>query len=115
MLEGVAQTAQWTADKIRATRRLIEDTANYVRKQEPSLYTHELVEQLFVQPYCRIGNLVKAGVGHRETVSKYLKTLCDIGVLEEQKVGREKLFVNPRFLKLLTTDSNRYQPFKIEP
>jgi Fic family protein len=112
MLEGVAQTAAWTADKIRATRKLIEDTVGYVRRQEPSLYTHELVEQLFVQPYCRIGNLVKAGVGHRETVSKYLKALCAIGVLEEQKVGREKLFVNPRFLKLLTGESNKYAPFK---
>jgi len=112
MLEGVAQTAAWTADKIRTTRQLIEDTVGYVRQREPSIYTRELVEQLFVQPYCRIGNLVKAGVGHRETVSKYLKTLCDIGVLEEQKVGREKLFVNPRFLKLLTKDSNKYAPLK---
>ncbi len=111
MLEGVFQTANWTAGKIRATRMLIEDTVNFVRQQQPSLYTRELVEQLFVQPYCRIGNLVKAGLGHRETVSKYLKTLCDIGVLEEQKAGREKLFVNPRFLKLLTGESNRYAAF----
>lgn len=112
MLEGVMQTANWTADKIRATRKLIEDTVAYVRQQEPSIYTRELVEQLFVQPYCRIGNLVKAGVGHRETVSKYLKMLCDIDVLEEKKVGREKLFVNPRFLKLLVGDSNTYAAFK---
>jgi hypothetical protein len=27
--------------------------------------------------------------------------LCEIGVLEERKVGREKLFINPAFLRLL--------------
>lgn len=111
MLEGIHNTADWTAAKIRATRQLLEDTVNHVRAREPSIYTRELVEQLFVQPYCRISNLVDAGVGHRETVSKYLKTLCDIGVLEERKVGREKLFVNPRFLHLLTADSNKYAKF----
>ena len=111
MLDGVTQTANWTAEKIRATRRLIDATAEYVRLKEPSIYTHELIEQLFVQPYCRINNLVRSGVGHRETASKYLHRLCDIGVLTEQKVGREKLFVNPRFLKLLTGESNEYPPF----
>jgi len=111
MLDGVRNTADWTAAKIRATRQLLEETVNFVRVREPSIYSRELVEQLFIQPYCRIGNLVDAGVGHRETVSKYLKTLCDTGVLEEQKVGREKLFVNPRFLRLLTADSNEYKPF----
>lgn len=111
MLDGVQSTADWTAAKIRTTRQLLEETAGFVREKEPAIYTRELVEQLFVQPYCRIGNLVDAGVGHRETVSKYLRTLCDIGVLEERKVGREKLFVNPRFLRLLTTDSNKYAKF----
>jgi hypothetical protein len=31
-----------------------------------------------------------------------LKRLCEIGVLEEKKFGREKLFINPAFLRLLT-------------
>ncbi|EQD55716.1 filamentation induced by cAMP protein Fic, partial [mine drainage metagenome] len=111
MLEGVRTTADWTTAKIRAIRELLGETTNYIRSTAPSIYTHEFAEQLFIQPYCRIGNLVHAGVGHRETVSKYLKVLCDIGVLEEQKAGREKLFINPRFLHLLTTDSNKYRSF----
>ncbi len=71
------------------------------------------MDQIFIQPYCRIGNLVEAGVGHRETASKYLKLLRDIGVLEEIKVGREKLFINPRFLRLLTADSNEFEHYTI--
>lgn len=104
MLEGVRDTAQWTAGKIQGIRRLMDSTAERVRLQAPAIYSHELVEQLFIQPYCRIGNLVEADIGHRETVSKYLKQLCDIGLLEEQKAGREKLFINTEFLKLLIAD-----------
>jgi len=37
--------------------------------------------------------------------------LRDIGVLEEIKVGREKLFMNPRFLRLLTADSNEFEHY----
>ncbi len=69
------------------------------------------VDQIFIQPYSRIGNLVDAGIGHRETASKYLKTLCDIGVLKEIKAGREKLFVHPKFLRLLTQDTNEFTPY----
>ena len=54
-----------------------------------------------------------AGIGHRETASKYLKVLRDIGVLEEMKVGREKLFVNPKFLRLLTTDTNELERYSV--
>jgi Fic family protein len=111
MLLAVKDTAEWTAAKIRAVRQLLEHTVDYVRRREPAIYSRELVDQIFIQPYCRIGNLVDAGIGHRETASKYLKVLCDIGVLEEMKVGREKLFVNPRFLRLLTTDTNEFERY----
>ncbi|WP_348535746.1 hypothetical protein [Mycoavidus cysteinexigens] len=31
----------------------------------------------------------------------YLKQLSDIGLLQATQVGREKIFINPAFLKLL--------------
>lgn len=111
MLLAVKDTADWTATKIRAVRELQARTVAYVRDQLPSIYTRELVDQIFIQPYCRIGNLVDANIGHRETVSKYLKQLSSIGVLEEIKLGREKLFVNSRFLGLLTMDSNEFERY----
>ena len=113
MLLAVKDTAEWTAAKICAVRQLQEHTIDYVRRREPAIYSRELVDQIFIQPYCRIGNLVNAGIGHRETASKYLKVLRDIGVLEEMKVGREKLFVNPRFLRLLTTDTNEFERYPV--
>lgn len=106
MLNGVEETCTWTTDKIKAIRELMEHTSQYVQMQLPKTYSWELVEALFKQPYCRINNLVTAGVAKRQTASVYLKQLCDIGVLMEYKSGRETLFVHPKYIELLTGDEN---------
>jgi Fic family protein len=112
MLEAVEKTAQWTSKKIRAIRDLLEKTSTFVRTRLPKIYSHELVESVFVQPYCRISNLVDSRIAQRQTASVYLKALADIGVLREERVGREKLFVHPKFLRLLTTDENKFEPYE---
>ena len=48
---------------------------------------------------------MQAGVAKRQTASRYLKLLQGMGVLEERKVGREKLFVHPKLLSLLADES----------
>jgi Fic family protein len=104
MLRAVDETARWTTERIRAIHRLMHETAEYVRTEVSSAYSRELVELIFVQPYCRIKNVVDAEVAQRQTAAVYLKQLCDVGVLEEIKVGREKLFINPRLMRLLTAE-----------
>ncbi|HEY0207902.1 protein adenylyltransferase Fic [Acerihabitans sp.] len=101
MLEAVRNTSRWTTDKISVVRELMAETTAYVREQLPKIYTHELIQALFAQPYCRIDNLVKRGVAKRQTASTYLKQLVNIGVLEEMTVGREKLYINTRLLREL--------------
>jgi Fic family protein len=102
MLAAVLDTAQWTQARIAAIKELMQVTADKVRSKTPKIYSRELVDVLFNQPYCRIENLVDAGIAKRETASRYLKTLADAKVLREEKIGRQKLFVNPAFLALLT-------------
>jgi Fic family protein len=102
MLRALKETAEWTTTKIRAIKKLHEETAQLVRNADPNLYKRELVDLIFVQPYSRIANVVDAGLAERKTASTYLKRLAEMGVLQEQKFGREKLFVNPKFLRLLT-------------
>ena len=104
MLNAVDDTAHWTTAKIHAIRKLMQDTAERVREKAPAVYSRELVELIFVQPYCRIGNLVEADIAKRQTASVYLKALCDVGVLKETQVGREKMFINPHLMKLLTAE-----------
>jgi Fic family protein len=111
MLHAVEITAGWTSGKIAAVRELIEQTTEYVRNQLPQIYSHELMEVIFEQPYCRIQNLVEQNIAKRQTASTYLKHLSDIGVLQETRAGKEKLFVHPKLIQLLTQDSNKFSPY----
>jgi Fic family protein len=112
MMRGVEETAQWTVMKIGAVRELSSATTVHVRAKLPKIYSHELVDTIFEQPYCRNTNLVQAGVAERQAASRYLKALVSIGVLREVKSGREKLFLNPRLLALLTREGNTFEPYR---
>ena len=105
MLHAVADSARWTTGRIRAIRRLMQDTADTMRRDAPQIHSSKLVDLIFQQPYCRIGNLVDTGLAHRQTASTYLKKLCDIGILREEKAGREKLFINPAMVSALKSRS----------
>jgi Fic family protein len=104
MIDAVGETARWTSARIKAIRLLLDQTAATMRERAPRIYSRELAELVFAQPYCRIGNLVEAGIAQRQSASTYLKTLVSIGLLEERKAGRERLFVNLALLALLMQD-----------
>jgi len=111
MLEAVEDTARWTTHKIISIRNFADHTAEYVRQQLPKIYTRELIDTIFEQPYCRISNLVEANIAKRQTASEYLKKLASIGVLAEHRVGRERLFVHPRLIELITKDANDFASY----
>lgn len=115
MLRAVDETARWTTDRIHAIRQLMHDTAEHVRAHAYGAYSRELVELTFVQPYCRIKNVVDAGIAQRQTAAAYLRQLSEVGVLEELKVGREKLFINPRLMRLLTAEEPGDMAFSARP
>jgi hypothetical protein len=118
ILDAVHDTALWTTKKIKAIRELLRRATAHVRERAPSLYSRELVELVFEQPYSRIGNVVDAGIAKRQTASAYLKQLCDVGVLREVKAGREKLFIHPNLMKLLTAEDHnvpQYPSFANRP
>lgn len=111
MLDGVEETATWTLAKIGAIRALIEQTSDYVQREAPSMYSRELIDVIFEQPYARIADVVNRGVAQRQTASVYLQRLVDLGVLQPTKAGRTKLFVNAKLMRLLTRDANEIVPF----
>jgi Fic family protein len=106
MLKGVEQTANWTTQKIAAVRELMEHAGDYIKQALPKIYSHELVQVIFEQPYCRIANLVDRDIAKRQTASVYLKKLAEIGVLNEIQIGKEKLFIHPKLIQLMTLDNN---------
>ena len=111
IIKGVEETSIWTTAKIAAIRKLSEHTTEYVRGKLPKVYSHELVNLIFELPYCRIGSLTEAGIAKRQTASQYLKQLVEIGVLVEAPATKEKLFIHPKLMQLLTRDSNQFEPY----
>jgi Fic family protein len=105
MLQAVEDTARWTVARIRAMRDLLQTTVALVREKEPKIYSRELVDVIFEQPYCRISNLVDAGIAKRQTASEYLARLADLGILTPIQAGREKLFIHRPLLDVLASES----------
>ena len=113
VLNAVQTTATWTTAKIAKVRALMEHTTQYARNKLPAIMSRELMDVIFEQPYCRIQNVVDRNIAQRQTASVYLKQLVDIGVLAEKKVGKEKLFVHPKLIQLLTQDDNGFVPYPL--
>lgn len=111
ILKGLEETARWTVGKIAAIRKLHSQTVEHARTHAPKIYSRELIDIIFEQPYCRISNLTESGIAARQTASVYLKKLENLGILKLEKVGRENLFVHPQLLQLLTHDSNQVTPY----
>jgi len=112
VLEAVEATATWTNARIRAIRDLMAHTAEYVRDNAESVYSRELIETIFSQPYTRIGHLIERNIAKRVSASRYLKQLVEIGVLEEEKVGRDKLFIHRKYMDLLGRDDHAFAPYR---
>ena len=72
---------------------------------------HAVVELIFKRSYLRIGNLVTSKIVGREAASKYLKELARLGVLEEEKVGRDKIFLHRKYLDVLSSDEHSFEPY----
>jgi Fic family protein len=111
MLTGVEVTSQWTTEKIKAIRALTDETIAYVRLAAPKM-PRDVVDLIFTQPYCRISSIVDRGIAKRQTASGYLKELEALGILEEEKVGRDKIFLHRKYLDVLFSDDHTFAPYE---
>ncbi|MFZ1465976.1 MAG: Fic family protein [Anaerolineae bacterium] len=103
MLAAVEETAAWTTGRILAMRELFEATTERCRQELPEyMYSRELVELLFVQPYVKIKFLVDAGIAKRQTAAVYLRHLEKLGILQGERHGRETIYKHPALLGLLS-------------
>ncbi len=84
-LDAVEKTTLETTGKIRAIKDLMDKTIYKVKKELPEVYSKELVETLFEQPYCKIERLVEQKIAGRKASSWYLQALEGIGILDGKK------------------------------
>jgi len=103
MLEAVEQTARMTRERILAIRDQMNESIERVKMDLPKIYSKDLLELLFRQPYCKIRFLEEAGIAQRKTAAYYLRELERIGFLTPHKAGREVYFINEPLLKILAS------------
>jgi Fic family protein len=101
MLDGIEETSYETIDLIENINSLMIQTQIIVKEQLPKLYTKDLIEILFMHPYTKIEFLVNGLKISRQTASKHLKELENIGVLENIQIKNSKFFVNTQLFAML--------------
>jgi Fic family protein len=111
ILDAVTATATWTNARIRAIRDLMVHTAEHVKAAAPNIYSREFIDVIFEQPYVRIAHLIDKNIAERHAASRYLKQLSAIGVLAEEKRGRDKLFIHRKYMALLASDSHHFERY----
>jgi Fic family protein len=103
MLKAVEDTAIFTRERTLAIRSLMNETMEKAREKLPTrVYSKELIETIFRQPYTKGQFLVDAGIAQRKTAAEYLKALENINILKPMKIGRETLYLNTELYDLLS-------------
>ena len=106
ILHGIEETAHRTTILIKKIKELLEETIEKVKTELPSVYSRDLVETIFEQPYCRVASIVDKGLYERRTAMKYLRELERISILKAIPKGNQILFLNISLYDLLKQDSN---------
>ncbi len=104
MLDAVKETAADTLEKVNTIYNSYLAAIEKVKTEAPEIYTHELIEVIYNQPYCKIAILEEKKIASRNTASKYLRKLEDLGILVSEQVGRETLYKNLALLEILSTN-----------
>lgn len=101
ILTGIEETARDTLQKIKEIKKLLETTLEKVKTELPKIYSKELVELLFENPYSTIDMLVQKLKIDRRTATSYLKKLVLIDILRSEKVSKEYIFINSALMSIL--------------
>ena len=100
MLKALQVTSQDTLKTIKALMALMQKHKHIIKSKLPKLYSHELINNLFIHPYTKVEFLVNELGIHRNTASKYLNQLVDIGVLSKHKLGKDNYYLNTELFNL---------------
>jgi Fic family protein len=101
ILTGIEQTSRSTVRQIEAIHTLQDDYARRARVASKGGADSEFQAVLFEQPYCRIQTVMdRCGVS-RPTATSWLVAMAEADLLVDQRIGRDRLFVNRLLLDLL--------------
>ena len=103
LLRGVEETSRETLAKMEKIRELMQSIKQRIRTEFPSLYSQDLLNNLFRHPYTKIEFLERDLDITRQTATKYLEALSKAGLLRKTKTGRTNYYINDPLVNILAT------------
>ncbi len=104
ILEGVEETSKYTINKINQIKVLMKEIKVKIIENESKIYSKDLLEILFLHPYTKIEFLVERLDISRQTASKYLDKLENIGIVKKEKIGNQNYYINSELYELLSKE-----------
>jgi Fic family protein len=101
LLKGIEETSYETCVLINQLLELMDFAKETVKLKFPGIYSKDLIEVVFSNPYCRIRFIEEKTAVTRQTASTHLQKLAQLGLLREQRIGREVYYVNDRMIEIL--------------
>ena len=101
MLDMIENTALKGLDRLNLITNAMEEMTIEIKTKLPKIYSKDLIEILFKLPYTKRQNLIDENLGTAKTVGNYLIALEENGILQSIKIGKEKLYLNHKLLKIL--------------
>ncbi len=101
MFEGIEQTSRQTTKLIVDIKELMQVTKHKFRQELPKIYSQDLLNNLFRHPYTKIEFVISELAVHRNTATKYLEELVQIGLVSKHRIGKENFYLNDALYGLL--------------
>ena len=108
MLKGVEVTAADTITLVKKIGEMMDDYKRIIRPAFRGKYNHELLNSLFYHPYTKIGHIEANMQVSRQTASRYLEKLVELGLLKKEKMWKENYYINTRLMNLFI-DFGKYE------
>jgi Fic family protein len=103
-LKGIEVTAKETIDLITNINRLMQDYKADMQTKLPKIYSQDLLNILFKNPYTKIEFLEKELRINKRTAQNYLDKIAELGFLEKIKVGKSNYYMNNSLIKVLMNE-----------
>lgn len=94
ILDAVEKTSIQTIFIIKGIKEIMQLYKEKIRNELPRVYSQDLINNLFKHPYTKIEFVVEDLGISRQTASRYLESLAELGLVHLQKMGKENFYIN---------------------
>lgn len=103
-LKSIEITAKQTINLITNINDLMQQYKTDIQEKLPKIYSQDLINILFKNPYTKIEFLEKELRINKRTAQNYLDIVAKNGFLEKTKIGKSNYYMNNALIKVLMNE-----------